>query len=86
MHSANKYTLQKCPLCGGKGSESSCTDYEFAFKKNLEHIAKAEESRSREFSYLGKTVEEIKERLFWKFYWNRTGDNHTSGYEKSVSI
>jgi len=64
MHSANKYTLQKCPLCGGKGSESSCTDYEFAFKKNLEHIAKAEESRSREFSYLGKTVEEIKERLF----------------------
>jgi len=64
MNSVNDYTLHKCPLCGGSGSESSCTDYEFAFKKNLEHIAKAEEARTREFSYLGKTVEEIKERLF----------------------
>lgn len=64
MNSKGNYTLQKCPLCGNESIDSSCTDYDFAFRKNLEHIAKDEEARAKELSYLGKTLKEIKERLF----------------------
>ena len=64
MNSKGNYTLQKCPLCGNASIDSSCIDYDFAFRKNLEHIAKAEEARAKELSYLGKTLKEIKERLF----------------------
>lgn len=64
MKSASDYSLQHCPLCGGNDLESSFTDYEFAFRKNLEHIAKAEEARTKELSYVGITLKEIKEKLF----------------------
>ena len=64
MKSVSDYSLQDCPLCGGKGTDSSHTEYEFAFRKNLEHIAKAEEARTRELSYVGITLNQIKEKLF----------------------
>ena len=57
-------TLSRCPLCGGQFPDSSCVDYDYAFRKNLEHIATAESDRAREFSYLANIVYEIRDRLF----------------------
>lgn len=62
--SEEHYTLSRCPLCGGQFPDSSCTDYEYAFRKNLEHIATAESDRAREFSYLANVMDEMRERLF----------------------
>ena len=59
-----RYTLSRCPLCGGQFPDSSCVDYDYAFRKNLEHIATAESDRAREFSYLANTMNEVKDRLF----------------------
>ena len=59
-----RYTLSVCPLCGGQFPDSSCADYEYAFRKNLEHIATAESDRAREFSYLANSINEIRNRLF----------------------
>ena len=59
-----RYTLSRCPLCGGQFPDSSCADYEHAFRKNLEHIATAESDRTKEFSYLANTMNEVKDRLF----------------------
>ena len=59
------YTLARCPLCGGRWfPDSSCTDYEYAFRKNLDHIATSESDRAREFSYLAEIMYEIRDRLF----------------------
>ena len=57
-------TLSRCPLCGGQFPDSSCVDYDYAFRKNLEHIATAESDRAREFSYLENSINEIRNRLF----------------------
>ena len=58
-------TLSRCPLCGGgQFPDSSCVDYEYAFRKNLEHIATAESDRTKEFSYLANTMNEVSDRLF----------------------
>ena len=57
-------TLSRCPLCGGQFPDSSCVDYDYAFRKNLEHIATAESDRAREFSYLANSINEIRNRLF----------------------
>ena len=63
--SEEHYTLARCPLCGGRWfPDSSCADYEYAFRKNLEHIATSESDRAREFSYLANMVYEIRDRLF----------------------
>ena len=59
-----RYTLSVCPLCGGQFPNSSCADYGYAFRKNLEHIATAESDRAREFSYLENSINEIRNRLF----------------------
>jgi len=64
MDTTGNFTLQRCPLCGIEVSEFTCTDYDYAFRKNLEHIAKAEEARTRELNYVGKTLREIREKLF----------------------
>ena len=64
MNSDGRYTLSRCPLCGGQFPDSSCADYEHAFRKNLEHIATAESYRAREFSYLANSINEIRNRLF----------------------
>ena len=64
MNSDGRYTLSVCPLCGGQFPNSSCADYEYAFRKNLEHIATAESDRAREFSYLANSINEIRNRLF----------------------
>ena len=59
------YTLARCPLCGGRWfPDSSCTDYEYAFRKNLDHIATSESDRAREFLYLAEIMYEIRDRLF----------------------
>ena len=64
MNSDGRYTLSRCPLCGGQFPNSSCVDYDYAFRKNLEHIATAESDRAREFSYLENSINEIRNRLF----------------------
>ena len=64
MNSDGRYTLSVCPLCGGQFPDSSCADYEYVFRKNLEHIATAESDRAREFSYLENSINEIRNRLF----------------------
>ena len=64
MNSNGRYTLSRCPLCGGQFPDSSCVDYDYAFRKNLEHIATAESDRTKEFSYLANTMNEVKDRLF----------------------
>jgi hypothetical protein len=63
--SEEHYTLARCPLCGGRWfPDSSCADYEYAFRKNLDHIATSESHRAREFSYLADIMYEIRDRLF----------------------
>lgn len=63
--SEENYTLARCPLCGGRWfPDSSCADYEYAFRKNLEHIAMSESDRAREFSYLANMMYDIRDRLF----------------------
>ena len=63
--SEEHYTLARCPLCGGRWfPDSSCADYEYAFRKNLDHIATSESDRAREFSYLAEMMYEIRDRLF----------------------
>ena len=64
MNSDGHYTLSGCPLCGGQFPDSSCVDYDYAFRKNLEHIATAESDRAKEFAYLANGVNEIRSRLF----------------------
>jgi hypothetical protein len=64
MNSDGRYTLSRCPLCGGQLSDSSCIDYDYAFRKNLEHIATAESDRARELAYLVNGMNEIRSRLF----------------------
>jgi len=64
MNSDGRYTLSRCPLCGSQFSDSSCVDYDYAFRKNLEHIATAESDRTKEFSYLANTMNEVRDRLF----------------------
>ena len=63
--SEEHYTLARCPLCGGRWfPDSSCADYEYAFRKNLDHIATSESDRAREFSYLAEIMYEIRDRHF----------------------
>ena len=64
MNSDGRYTLSRCPLCGGQLSDSSCIDYDYAFRKNLEHIATAESDRAKELAYLVNGMNEIRSRLF----------------------
>ena len=64
MNSDGRYTLSRCPLCGGQLSDSSCIDYDYAFRKNLEHIATAESDRAKELAYLANGMNEIRSRLF----------------------
>jgi hypothetical protein len=64
MNSDGRYTLSRCPLCGGQLSDSSCVDYDYAFRKNLEHIATAESDRAKQFAYLANGMNEIRSRLF----------------------
>ena len=64
MNSDGRYTLSRCPICGGQLSDSSCIDYDYAFRKNLEHIATAESDRAKELAYLVNGMNEIRSRLF----------------------
>lgn len=56
--------LQDCPFCGHKVEKPLATEYGFSIIQNLYQVANAERDRAREFSYIARNLELMRDRLF----------------------
>jgi len=75
--------LQDCPFCGHKVEKPLATEYGFSIIQNLYQIASAERDRAREFSYIARNVELMRDRLFG-CHIGKIQENLTMGHLKSA--